>query len=129
MAEREKRVVTVKIPTLPTGLPKRNRSCGFTLIELLAVLSILAFFFGLASIRIESPFSAGDLRYASRIIIGEITRLRGLAAYTHTEQFLGFDMDTNCLYFVKPQNIAGTQLDTPAVEIENRPYFSTSEVG
>lgn len=84
----------------PTGKFKRSRASGFTLIEVSVVLFILAIFFGLFSLRLEGMFSGGDLRLASRILIGEITRLRGIAAYTHTEQELRFDISQNQFYTI-----------------------------
>ena len=82
----------------PTGLSNRNRIGGFTLLELMIVLLILGLFSALLSVRIGNIFSGGDLRLASRIIIGEISRLRGQAAHTHREQTLLLNMDQNLLY-------------------------------
>ena len=79
--------------TLATGLTKNNSSPGFTFIELLVVIFILGIFSALMSIRVGGVVSGGDLRLASRIIIGKITELRGRAAYSHREQFLGFQIE------------------------------------
>ncbi|MCP4665615.1 MAG: prepilin-type N-terminal cleavage/methylation domain-containing protein [Deltaproteobacteria bacterium] len=74
-----------------------NRS-GFTVVELLAVVFILALFSGILSVRIGGLLSGGDLRLATRMMINEVSRLRGLAAHTHREQVLGLNMDTNRFY-------------------------------
>ena len=88
---------------LPTGPSKKNRSSGFTLIELLIVILIVGLFSALLSIRVEGVLSGGDLRLASRMIIGEINKLRGKAAYTHKDQILGLNMDENSLYSIEPK--------------------------
>jgi len=88
-----------------TGPLGTNRSKGFTLVEFLVVILILGLFTTLVSIRIEGALSGGDLRLATRMIMGEINQLRGRAAATHTEQFLGLHVDENYLYtFRPPQN-------------------------
>ena len=97
-----RKVEREKIATLATGKSRLNRAFGFTLIELSVVLFIIALFSALLTIRVEGVFTGGDLRLASRIIIGEITRLRGLAAYTHKEQALGFNIDENHFYTFPP---------------------------
>jgi len=68
------------------------------LLELLMVLFAVGLFASLLALRVEGIFSGGDLRLASRIVIGEITRLRGLAAATHRERSLRFQVDENVLY-------------------------------
>ena len=79
------------------------REClGFTVFEILAVVFILALFTGLLSVRMGSVLSGGDLRLATRMIIGEVSRLRGVAAHTHREQVLGLDIDKNRFYSLKP---------------------------
>ncbi|MFC1884868.1 prepilin-type N-terminal cleavage/methylation domain-containing protein [Thermodesulfobacteriota bacterium] len=82
----------------PTGRLRINRFQGFTLMELLVVLLIVALFSALVSVRIEGVLSGGDLRLASRMIIGEVARLRGHAAHTRSEKALVFDVDENCYY-------------------------------
>lgn len=71
---------------------------AFTLLELLVLLFILGLISMFLTIRIESVFSGGDLRLASRIIIGEINKLRGKAAYMHKEQVLGIRVGQNAIY-------------------------------
>ena len=90
-----------KMQTLPTGLFTKNRRCGFTLIELLLVLVIVGLFSTIVSLRIEDGIVGGDLRLASRMIMGEIKNLRGKAAYTHKNQTLGFNIEKNIFYPVE----------------------------
>jgi prepilin-type N-terminal cleavage/methylation domain-containing protein len=87
----------VKTGTLRTGTPRGSRSWGFTLLELLVVLLIVALFSALYSVRIEGVLSGGDLRLASRVIMGEISKMRGKAAYTHRNHFMVFNLDENTL--------------------------------
>ena len=63
---------------------------------------ILALFSGLVLIRIQNGIYKGDLRRATRMIISEVNRLRGRAACTHRKQELGFNIDKNHLYTLKP---------------------------
>ena len=86
---------------LQTGPLSRRASCGFTLIELLIVLFILGIASFLLTPRLENIISGGDLRLASRIIIGEIHNARGIAAYTHLDQDLLLNMDENTIYPVE----------------------------
>ena len=88
--------------TLLTGLLWKNRVNGFTLVELLVVILIVGLFSALISIRIEGSLSGGDLRLATRVIMGEINQLRGKAAYTHKEHVLGLNVDVNYLYSFLP---------------------------
>lgn len=92
------------IPPTPgtTGMSKKNRVPGFTLIELCVVMFIMALFSALLTIRLEGVLSGGDLRLAARMVIGEITRLRGVAAYTHRIQELGFNIEKNNFYTIDP---------------------------
>ena len=85
---------------LPTGRSKSSHRSGFTFIELLVVIFILGIFSALLSIRIGGVVSGGDLRLASRIIIGKINELRGRAAYSHREQLLGLHIETNQIFTV-----------------------------
>ena len=72
------------------------------MLELLAVVFIIALFSGLLSVRLGSFLSGGDLRLATRMIIGEVSRLRGVAAHTHREQVLDLDIDKNRFYSFDP---------------------------
>ena len=87
--------------TLLTGLLWKNRVNGFTLVELLVVMLIVGLFSALISIRIEGSLSGGDLRLATRVIMGEINKLRGKAACTHKEHVLGLNVDENYLYSIQ----------------------------
>lgn len=87
--------------TLLTGLLWKNRVNGFTLVEFLVVILIVGLFSALISIRIEGSLSGGDLRLATRVIMGEINKLRGKAAYTHKDQVLGLNVDENYLYSIQ----------------------------
>ncbi|MBW1766279.1 MAG: prepilin-type N-terminal cleavage/methylation domain-containing protein [Deltaproteobacteria bacterium] len=93
----------MKTWTLPTGVSKANRLSGFTLIELLVVLFLVGLFSALLSVRIEGVVSGGDLRLATRLIIGTINELRGKAAYTHRDQELGFNLDENSFYPIESE--------------------------
>lgn len=85
-----------------TGKLKKNRAPGFTLIEICVVMFIMALFSALLTIRLEGVLSGGDLRLAARMVIGKITRLRGVAAYTHRIQELGFNIEKNNFYDIDP---------------------------
>lgn len=74
---------------------RKGRVSGFTLLELMVVLLIVGFFAAFFSIRVENVLSGGDLRLASRMIVGEIAKLRGRAAYSHKLQVLTFNIDEN----------------------------------
>ena len=88
----------VKIVTLQIGPVQRSRQSGFTLLELLVVILIIGLFAALAAVRMDSVVSGGDLRLASRMIIGEIRALRGKAAHTHQAQQLAFNIEKRLFY-------------------------------
>ncbi len=106
----------MKMPILPTGpwrkskgpapirqgFPGFSKCPGFTVLEILVVVFILALFTGLLSVRLGGVLSGGDLRLATRMIIGEVSRLRGVAAHTYSEQALGLNIDTNRFYSLAP---------------------------
>lgn len=85
-----------------TGPLRKNRTKGFTLVEFLVIILIIGLFSTLVSIRIEGSLSGGDLRLATRLIMGEINKLRGKAAATHKKQILGLHLDENYLYTFYP---------------------------
>lgn len=85
------------MPISVTGSRKRPTPLGFTLFELLVVLFVLGLFASLLTLRIEGAVSGGDLRLASRMLIGEITRLRGRAAYTHKEHTLTLNVSEDTM--------------------------------
>jgi prepilin-type N-terminal cleavage/methylation domain-containing protein len=76
----------------------RQRTWGFTLLELAIVLVVVGTFSALLAVRIEGVLTGGDLREASRMIMGEIRSLRGKAASTRAGQILAFDIDGNSFY-------------------------------
>ncbi len=90
------------MPTSATGLRLKNKLNGFTLVEFLVVIFIIGLFSSLIAIRIEGSLSGGDLRLATRLIMGEINQLRGKAAATHKEQVLGLNVDENYLFTLHP---------------------------
>ncbi|HDH98902.1 MAG TPA: prepilin-type N-terminal cleavage/methylation domain-containing protein [Deltaproteobacteria bacterium] len=89
MVQMVKKAVRVRIPISATGLLRNNKTRGFTLIELLVVILILGLFSSLLAVRIEDVVTGGDLRLASRIVIAQIQKLRGMAGLTHKVQVLG----------------------------------------
>lgn len=101
-----------------TGPSGRSDAFGFTFLELLVVLVILGMFGALVSVRIQDVFSRGDLRLASRIVMGEVKRFRGRAAYTHEAQVMVMEIGRNVLYAEEkepskgPSTSATLDLDT-----------------
>lgn len=81
-----------------TGLKRRNDLKGFTLFELVIVLFIVSLFLGLVSVPIQGVLAGGDLGKATRMIMSEVTRLRGEAAYTRKPQALILNMTENSFY-------------------------------
>ena len=96
-----KKAVRVRIPISATGLLRNNKTRGFTLIELLVVILILGLFSSLLAVRIEDVVTGGDLRLASRIVIAQIQKLRGMAGLTHKVQVLGVQVGKGKLYPVQ----------------------------
>ena len=101
MVQMVKKAVRVRIPISATGLLRNNKTRGFTLIELLVVILMLGLFSSLLAVRIEDVVTGGDLRLASRIVIGQIQKLRGMAAFTHKVQVLGVQVGKGKLYPVQ----------------------------
>jgi prepilin-type N-terminal cleavage/methylation domain-containing protein len=71
---------------------------GFTLFELVIVLFIVSLFLSLVSVPIQGVLAGGDLGRASRIIMSEVNRLRGEAAYARKPQVLVLNMTEHSLY-------------------------------
>jgi len=81
---------------------------GFTLLELAVVLLVFGIFSSVVSLGIDGRFSGGDLRLASRMIIGSVSTLRGRAVYSRTERILVLHIDRGALYAVDPENPQGS---------------------
>ncbi len=92
-------------------------AAGFTLLELMVVLLLTGIFLSVISLRIENVFSGGDLRLASRIIIGRINQARAQAVYTRSEQVIGLNVDRNSFYAIKPEDTG-----------KQSPYWTASDL-
>jgi prepilin-type N-terminal cleavage/methylation domain-containing protein len=82
----------------PTGRKPKADSPGFTLLELVVVLVILGLVISLVIPRFQNALTGGDMRLATRMIIGEIRRFRGDAARTRTTRTMVLHIDDNALY-------------------------------
>jgi len=82
----------------PTGRPGRNKTAGFSLFEFAVVLFIISLFFVLVTVPIEGVLSGGDLGQATRMLMSEVSKLRGEAAYTRKVQTLVLNMEQNTFY-------------------------------
>jgi prepilin-type N-terminal cleavage/methylation domain-containing protein len=89
----------------PTGRPRRNRQTGFTLIEFAVVLFIISLFLVLVTVPIQGVLSGGDLGEATRMLMSEVSELRGEAAYTKKIQTLVLDMEKNTFYALEPETL------------------------
>ena len=88
-----------------TGRPKKNRPAGFTLIEFAVVLFIISLFFVLVTVPIEGVLSGGDLGQATRLLMSEVSKLRGEAAYARKIQTLVLDIEQNTFYALEPETL------------------------
>lgn len=59
---------------------------------------LVGLFFSFVSVRIDGPFSGGDLALASRVIMAEVSGLRGAAVHTRKDRILRLYMGDNTLY-------------------------------
>ena len=91
------------MPMSPTGRPKKNRQAGFTLFEFAVVLFLISLFFVLVAVPIQGVVSGGDLGQATRMLMSEVSELRGEAAYTRKVQTLVLDMEKNTFYALDPE--------------------------
>ena len=98
--------------TSSTGWWCRSKGGGFTLLELLLVMVILTVFSSILFLRLESLLSGGDLSLAGRMIVNEINRARGEAAYTHQDRFLRFNLENDVIYLVEPRKPLQEGLET-----------------
>ena len=80
--------------------------CGFTLFEFAVVLFLISLFFVLVAVPIQGVVSGGDLGQATRLLMSEVSRLRGEAAYTRKVQTLVMDMEKNAFYALDPETPA-----------------------
>jgi prepilin-type N-terminal cleavage/methylation domain-containing protein len=94
------------MPMSPTGRPKRNKKAGFTLIEFAVVLFIISLFLVLVTVPIQGILSGGDLGEATRLLMSEVSELRGEAAYTKKIQTLVLNMEKNTFYALEPETLA-----------------------
>jgi len=85
------------------GRPKENRLAGFTLFEFAVVLFLISLFFVLVTVPIEGILSGGDLGQATRMLMSEVSRLRGEAAYTRKIQTLVLDIEENRFYALETE--------------------------
>jgi hypothetical protein len=100
-----RREVKERTPMLPTGRPKKNRAAGFSLFEFAVVLFILSLFFVLVTVPIEGVLSGGDLGQATRMLMSEVSRMRGEAAYERKIQTLVLDLEKNTFYPLEPETL------------------------
>lgn len=89
-----------KTRILETGSLKKNSAPGFTLLELIIVMFIVVLMTGILTVRILGVLSGGDLRLASRMVIGEFNTLRGKAVSTRQSQTLILNIDKDALYSI-----------------------------
>ena len=87
----------------PTGRPGRNKTAGFSLFEIAVVLFIISLFFVLVTVPIEGILSGGDLGQATRMLMSEVSKLRGEAAYTRKIQTLVLNIEQNTFYALEPE--------------------------
>ena len=80
--------------------------CGFSLLEFAVVLFIISLFFVLVTVPIEGVLSGGDLGQATRMLMSEVSKLRGEAAYTRKIQTLVLDIEQNTFYALEPETPA-----------------------
>jgi len=82
---------------------KKPTCHGFTLFEFAVVLFIISLFFVLVAVPIQGVLSGGDLGEATRMLMSEVSRLRGEAAYTRKVQTLVLNIDKNTFYALEPE--------------------------
>ncbi|MCU0594131.1 MAG: hypothetical protein MUC98_01535 [Desulfobacterota bacterium] len=71
--------------------------------EFAVVLFIISLFFVLVAVPIQGVVSGGDLGQATRLLMSEVSRLRGEAAFTRTVQTLVLDLEKNTFYALDPE--------------------------
>ncbi|MBN2033371.1 MAG: prepilin-type N-terminal cleavage/methylation domain-containing protein [Deltaproteobacteria bacterium] len=91
---------------------------GFTLFEMIIVLFIVSLFLSLVRVPIEGMLAGGDLGRGTRMIMSEVTRLRGEAAYARKPQALVLNMTEHSFYPLEPEE--DRKLDGSLSETEKR---------
>ena len=76
---------------------------GFTLFEFAVVLFIISLFFVLVTVPIQGVISGGDLGQATRLLMSEVSKLRGEAAFTRKVQILVLNIEKNTFYSLDPE--------------------------
>jgi hypothetical protein len=82
---------------------KKLTCYGFSLFEIAVVLFIISLFFVLVTVPIEGILSGGDLGGATRMLMSEVSNLRGEAAYTRKIQTLVLNIEQNIFYALEPE--------------------------
>jgi hypothetical protein len=62
-------------------------------------------FFVLVTVPIEGVLSGGDLGQATRMLMSEVSRMRGEAAYERKVQTLVLDLEKNVFYALEPETL------------------------
>jgi prepilin-type N-terminal cleavage/methylation domain-containing protein len=101
-----------------TGWNRAADCKGFSLFELVIVLFIMSLFLSLVSVPIQGVLAGGDLGRASRMIISEVNRLRGEAAYARKAQVLVLNMTEHSFYPLEAEQ--ETRLEGILTETEKR---------
>jgi hypothetical protein len=83
---------------------RAGSQAGFSLFEIAVVLFIISLFFILVTVPIEGVLSGGDLGQATRLLMSEVSKLRGEAAYTRKIQTLVLNIEENTFYALEPEN-------------------------
>ena len=84
---------------------KKLKCCGFSLFEIAVVLFIMSLFFVLVTVPIEGVVSGGDLGQATRLLMSEVSRLRGEAAFTRKIQTLVLNIEDHTFYALEPETL------------------------
>lgn len=113
-----------KTRTSSIGSSPRSNQIGLTLLELLLVMLILTVFSSVLFLRLGGPLSGGDLSLAGRMIVNEINRARGEAAYAHQDRFLRFNLEEDRIYMLeakKPVKEGSQQGEEPLRSLKELP--------
>ena len=69
------------------------------------MLFLISLFFVLVTVPIEGVLSGGDLGQATRLLMSEVSKLRGEAAYARKIQTLVLDIEQNTFYALEPETL------------------------